>query len=162
MQVLPWHCADLEWACRVREPIARSVLSGHRNSHRVRPRPGSRAADTASERMPTVCAPGPPAGIGALHLHLGGAEGIRTPGLLIANETLYQLSYTPTKKSCKRYDATALAARKTARRREAGKVQRSTGGRNPHSRGISFGSPELSGGASNSASTAWDGTLRTR
>ena len=25
----------------------------------------------------------------------GGAEGIRTPGLLIANETLYQLSYTP-------------------------------------------------------------------
>ena len=26
----------------------------------------------------------------------GGAEGIRTPDLLIANETLYQLSYTPT------------------------------------------------------------------
>ena len=25
----------------------------------------------------------------------GGAEGIRTPDLLIANETLYQLSYTP-------------------------------------------------------------------
>ena len=25
----------------------------------------------------------------------GGAEGIRTPDLLIANETLYQLSYDP-------------------------------------------------------------------
>ena len=30
-------------------------------------------------------------------LHAGGfgGKGIRTPGLLIANETLYQLSYTP-------------------------------------------------------------------
>jgi hypothetical protein len=27
----------------------------------------------------------------------GGGKGIRTPDLLIANETLYQLSYTPTK-----------------------------------------------------------------
>ena len=27
-----------------------------------------------------------------------GGKGIRTPGLLIANETLYQLSYTPAKK----------------------------------------------------------------
>jgi hypothetical protein len=27
-----------------------------------------------------------------------GGKGIRTPGLLIANETLYQLSYTPKKK----------------------------------------------------------------
>jgi hypothetical protein len=27
----------------------------------------------------------------------GGGKGIRTPGLLIANETLYQLSYTPRK-----------------------------------------------------------------
>lgn len=26
---------------------------------------------------------------------IGGGKGIRTPGLLIANETLYQLSYTP-------------------------------------------------------------------
>jgi hypothetical protein len=26
-----------------------------------------------------------------------GGKGIRTPGLLIANETLYQLSYTPAK-----------------------------------------------------------------
>ena len=28
-------------------------------------------------------------------LRNGGGKGIRTPGLLIANETLYQLSYTP-------------------------------------------------------------------
>ena len=28
---------------------------------------------------------------------IGGGKGIRTPGLLIANETLYQLSYTPNK-----------------------------------------------------------------
>jgi hypothetical protein len=28
-------------------------------------------------------------------LHGYGGKGIRTPGLLIANETLYQLSYTP-------------------------------------------------------------------
>ena len=28
-------------------------------------------------------------------LHLGGAEGIRTPGLLIANETRYQLRHSP-------------------------------------------------------------------
>ena len=27
-----------------------------------------------------------------------GGKGIRTPGLLIANETLYQLSYTPIEK----------------------------------------------------------------
>ncbi len=27
----------------------------------------------------------------------GGGEGIRTPDLLIANETLYQLSYTPSR-----------------------------------------------------------------
>ena len=30
---------------------------------------------------------------------LGGGKGIRTPGLFIANEALYQLSYTP-KISC--------------------------------------------------------------
>jgi hypothetical protein len=30
----------------------------------------------------------------SLRLKIGG-KGIRTPGLLIANETLYQLSYTP-------------------------------------------------------------------
>ncbi len=29
-------------------------------------------------------------------LQNGGGKGIRTPDLLIANETLYQLSYTPT------------------------------------------------------------------
>ena len=28
-------------------------------------------------------------------LEIGGGKGIRTPDLLIANETLYQLSYTP-------------------------------------------------------------------
>ena len=28
-----------------------------------------------------------------------GGKGIRTPGLLIANETLYQLSYTPAKRN---------------------------------------------------------------
>ena len=32
----------------------------------------------------------------------GGAEGIRTPDLLIANETLYQLSYDPVPKCAKR------------------------------------------------------------
>ena len=31
-----------------------------------------------------------------------GGKGIRTPGLLIANETLYQLSYTPEILSCAR------------------------------------------------------------
>ncbi len=30
-----------------------------------------------------------------LRAKTGGAEGIRTPDLLIANETLYQLSYDP-------------------------------------------------------------------
>ena len=30
----------------------------------------------------------------------GGGMGIRTPGLLIANETLYQLSYTPGNPAC--------------------------------------------------------------
>jgi hypothetical protein len=30
-----------------------------------------------------------------LGLLTGGAEGVRTPDLLIANETLYQLSYGP-------------------------------------------------------------------
>jgi hypothetical protein len=32
---------------------------------------------------------------------IGGGKGIRTPGLLIANETLYQLSYTPEAMVCK-------------------------------------------------------------
>src|SRR6266567_1611501 len=31
----------------------------------------------------------------ASHARICGGKGIRTPGLLIANETLYQLSYTP-------------------------------------------------------------------
>ena len=33
-----------------------------------------------------------------LEIESGGAEGSRTPDLLIANETLYQLSYDPTQK----------------------------------------------------------------
>jgi hypothetical protein len=32
----------------------------------------------------------------SMPIRLRGGKGIRTPGLLIANETLYQLSYTPT------------------------------------------------------------------
>ena len=32
---------------------------------------------------------------GNSRFHITGGKGIRTPGLLIANETLYQLSYTP-------------------------------------------------------------------
>jgi hypothetical protein len=37
-----------------------------------------------------------PFGVGLyLHAFGYGGKGIRTPGLLIANETLYQLSYTP-------------------------------------------------------------------
>ena len=32
---------------------------------------------------------------GRTGFHLGGAEGIRTPGLLIANETRYQLRHSP-------------------------------------------------------------------
>ena len=34
-----------------------------------------------------------------------GGKGIRTPGLLIANETLYQLSYTPLDGERKYHDA---------------------------------------------------------
>ena len=34
----------------------------------------------------------------AVRAKTGGAEGIRTPDLLIANETLYQLSYDPNRK----------------------------------------------------------------
>ena len=33
----------------------------------------------------------------------GGGTGIRTPDLLIANETLYQLSYTPRQRRARRY-----------------------------------------------------------
>ena len=36
------------------------------------------------------------------HTKSGGGMGSRTPDLLIANETLYQLSYTPTEKSSKK------------------------------------------------------------
>jgi hypothetical protein len=37
------------------------------------------------------------AGLARDAIENGGAEGIRTPDLLIANETLYQLSYDPIK-----------------------------------------------------------------
>ena len=40
---------------------------------------------------------GLPAGCARTRSGFGGGKGIRTPDLLIANETLYQLSYTPTK-----------------------------------------------------------------
>ena len=41
----------------------------------------------------------------------GGAEGIRTPDLLIANETLYQLSYDPSPKTARRCRLEARVAR---------------------------------------------------
>ena len=44
------------------------------------------------------CSDGPPSyhsGVTAPKAFGAGGKGIRTPGLLIANETLYQLSYTP-------------------------------------------------------------------
>ena len=44
-------------------------------------------------------------------LGTGGAEGIRTPDLLIANETLYQLSYDPVPKTAKRCRFAARVAR---------------------------------------------------
>jgi hypothetical protein len=37
-----------------------------------------------------------------LRIQNGGAEGSRTPDLLIANETLYQLSYDPIQLTCNR------------------------------------------------------------
>jgi hypothetical protein len=40
-----------------------------------------------------------------LHAFGFGGKGIRTPGLLIANETLYQLSYTPATASENYHDA---------------------------------------------------------
>ena len=36
--------------------------------------------------------------LGRKEFERSGGKGIRTPGLLIANETLYQLSYTPIEK----------------------------------------------------------------
>jgi len=39
----------------------------------------------------------------------GGREGIRTPGLLVANEALSQLSYSPTSSEKILADATGLA-----------------------------------------------------
>ena len=40
-----------------------------------------------------------------------GGKGIRTPDLLIANETLYQLSYTPATASENYHDEEILSAR---------------------------------------------------
>ena len=50
-------------------------------------------------RSPLIPMPetGPPSPSAALRAKAGGAEGSRTPDLLIANETLYQLSYDPIK-----------------------------------------------------------------
>src|SRR6267378_4333141 len=58
-------------------------------------------------------------------LKSGGREGIRTPGLLIANEALSQLSYSPTSSKSILANAWALAntrstARKQAARRSIG------------------------------------------
>ena len=40
-----------------------------------------------------------------------GGKGIRTPGLLIANETLYQLSYTPDNWTCRLCEESAINAK---------------------------------------------------
>jgi hypothetical protein len=51
-----------------------------------------RTLNPARLRYATARQPSPSA---ALRAKAGGAEGSRTPDLLIANETLYQLSYDP-------------------------------------------------------------------
>ncbi len=43
-------------------------------------------------------------------LTFGGGEGNRTPGLIIANDTLYQLSYTPNRAAWRASGARILAA----------------------------------------------------
>ena len=53
-------------------------------------------------RQPSLCA--------ALRAKAGGAEGIRTPDLLIANETLYQLSYDPVPCLCPRKSGSGCIA----------------------------------------------------
>ena len=95
-------------AAGVRQHLARrgathrsSVCSRHRGLGKVLRHgsaPGSATGDTNRGRAPmTTTKPRPASDVhaGRTGFPSGGAEGIRTPGLLIANETRYQLRHSP-------------------------------------------------------------------
>ncbi len=50
----------------------------------------------------------------------GGREGIRTPGLLVANEALSQLSYSPTSSTSSLANAPCLANAQSSARKDTG------------------------------------------
>src|SRR5438445_3123659 len=53
-------------------------------------------------------------------LESGGREGIRTPGLLVANEALSQLSYSPTSSTSSLANASCLANARSSARKHTG------------------------------------------
>src|SRR5260370_9439242 len=73
---------------------------------------------------------------------LGGREGIRTPGLLVANEALSQLSYSPTSSNAILANVLMLAnTRSTAHKQIARPPRRSPVDPEMRSYGGSFGCP---------------------
>ena len=55
-------------------------------------------------------------------LESGGREGIRTPGLLVANEALSQLSYSPTSSESILANAPGLANTRSSARKQEGRA----------------------------------------
>ena len=68
-----------------------------------------------------------------------GGKGIRTPGLLIANETLYQLSYTPSTASENYHDAKICQQGKRPLKVQVASVQQSKASGQAHVNTWRFG-----------------------
>ena len=74
------------------------IVDVRRGTQASQPVGGSEIVVTARGALSVGTAPNPPHRLEARvppGKNRSGGKGIRTPGLLIANETLYQLSYTP-------------------------------------------------------------------
>src|SRR5216117_831744 len=63
---------------------------------------------------------------GLSRLESGGREGIRTPGLLVANEALSQLSYSPTSSNAILANALMLANIRSTAHKQVGRPPRRT------------------------------------
>ena len=78
-----------------------------------------------------------------LHAFGFGGKGIRTPGLLIANETLYQLSYTPSTASENYHDAKICQQGKRPLKVQVASVQQSKASGQAHVNTWRFGISRL-------------------
>ena len=90
--------------CAASTPVTRSGTGSNSWSRRTYDVARRRDAEGEGVRLVGGCGDDPHKPLNSV---LGGAEGIRTPGLLIANETRYQLRHSP---KCEEKVNTGLAA----------------------------------------------------